>query len=192
MIGRLHGTVVEKSVSRVLLDVAGVGYEVEVPLTTFYRLVDDDEVTLHTHLAVREDAQQLFGFYTVRDRDLFRSLIKVNGVGPRLALTILSGMESEALAQCIADGDVTTLVALPGIGKRTAERLVLDLRDKLSAFGDAQTVKSRPASDNMADAESALIGLGFKPQEAARALSGIEDEHADVETLIKQALKSLS
>ena len=192
MIGRIRGTVVEKSVSRVLLDVGGVGYEVDIPLTTWYRLAEDDAVTLYTHLVVREDAHQLFGFYAVQDRDLFRSLIRVNGVGPRLALTILSGMESEALGRCIKEGDVKALVALPGIGKRTAERLILDLRDKLPEFAPGPVTTTKPAADNVADAESALIELGFKPQEAARVLAGIGDEGADVETLIRQALKALT
>lgn len=190
MIGRLCGKIIEKSISRVLLDVSGVGYEVEIPLTTYYRLAADESATLYTHFVVREDAQQLFGFYTVGDRDLFRALIKVNGVGPRLALNILSGIESEALARCINDGDVNALVALPGIGKRTADRLILDLRDKLAPCSGEVAVE-KPATDSMADAESALIGLGFKPQEAARALAAVRNEKADVETLIKQALKSL-
>ena len=191
MIGRLHGTIIDKGLSRILLDVGGVGYEVDIPLTTYYRLAAEEIVTLYTHLAIRDDAHQLFGFYTERDRDLFRELIKVNGVGPRLALNILSGMESEALAQCIQAGDVNSLVALPGIGKRTAERLILDLREKLAEFGGG-SVLVKPSSDDMADAESALIQLGFKPQEAARALAGIADSGADVEVLIKQALKALS
>ena len=192
MIGRISGTIIERSVSRVLVDVGGLGYEVDIPLTTYYRLAAEESVTLHTHMVVREDAHQLFGFHTIEDRDLFRALIKVNSVGPRLALNILSGMESEALARCIQEGDVKALTALPGIGKRTAERLVLDLRDKLEAFaGDAQAPVV-PATDNMADAEAALIGLGFKPQEAARALAGIDGGGLDVEALIKQALKALT
>ena len=191
MIGRLHGSIIDKGLSRILLDVGGVGYEVDIPLTTYYRLAAEETVTLYTHLAIRDDAHQLFGFYTERDRDLFRELIKVNGVGPRLALNILSGMESDALAQCIRGGDVSSLVALPGIGKRTAERLILDLREKLAEFG-GEPVAVVPISDNIADAESALIQLGFKPQEAARALATIEDVGADVEILIKRALKALS
>lgn len=190
MIGRIRGKILEKTVSRVLLDVSGVGYELDIPLTTFYRLTADEVVTLHTHLVVREDAHQLYGFYRLLDRDLFRALIRVNSVGPRLALTMLSGMESEALAQCIRAGDIKSLVALPGIGKVTAERLVLDLREKLDAFS-GEPAPPKTASDSLSDAESALIELGFKPQEAARALSGIDDDGADVETLIKQALKRL-
>lgn len=191
MIGRIHGTIIERSVSRVLLDVGGVGYEIDVPLTTGYRLVAEDVVTLHTHLVIREDAHQLYGFYTVRDRDLFRALIKVNSVGPKLALTLLSGMESDTLALCIREGDVKALVALPGVGKRTAERLILDLQDKLADFAGAQRV-ARRTDDNVADAESALIELGFKPQAAARALASLSDAGANVETLIKQALKALA
>lgn len=190
MIGRIRGKLVERSVTRVVVDAAGVGYEIDIPLTTFYQLPAEDDVVLYTHLVVRDDAQQLFGFTSTRDRDLFRALIKVNGVGPRLALTMLSGMEADALAHCIRAGDTRSLVALPGIGKRTAERLILDLKDRIPEFGDTD-VAARKSNDNLADAETALIGLGFKPQEAALALAHVEDESADVATLIKQALKAL-
>lgn len=194
MIGRIQGNIIEKSVNRVLLDVGGLGYEVEIPLTTYYRLEGSgDAIVLHTHLVVRDDAHLLYGFYTLSDRDLFRELIKVNGVGPKLALTILSGMEAEGLGQCIRDNDVKALVALPGVGKKTAERLILDLRDKLPHLaGELASVVPLRANDNLADAESALIELGFKPQEAARALARVENADADVESLIRQALKALA
>ncbi|HKI74726.1 MAG TPA: Holliday junction branch migration protein RuvA [Pseudomonadales bacterium] len=190
MIGRIRGKLAERSVTRLLVDVGGVAYEIDIPLTTFYQLPADDDITLYTHLVVRDDAHQLFGFHSVDDRDLFRALIKVNGVGPRLALTILSGMESDVLAQCIRAGDTKSLVALPGIGKRTAERLILDLKDRVPELG-TPAAGSKHLQDNLADAESALIGLGFKPQEAALALAQVEDDSADVATLIKQALKAL-
>lgn len=192
MIGRIQGKIIEKTVTQVLLDVNGVGYEIDIPLTTYYRLIGDNEtVTLHTHLVVREDAHHLYGFYTGIERELFRALIKVNGVGPRLALTILSGMEAEALAQCIQANDIKALTGLPGVGKKTAERLILDLRDRLPELSGERPPAPDEVPDNVADAESALIGLGFKPQEAALALSRVDADGADVETLIKQALRAL-
>ncbi len=194
MIGRLYGRVIEAAPGQVLLDVGGVGYEVDIPVSTFERIAGtDDPVTLFTHLAVREDAQQLFGFADRADRDLFREVIKVKGVGPRLALTILSGMPGNELVQAVHHKDVKALTAISGVGKKTAEQLVLDLSGKLPeiALADLDQAPGRSTSGNMADAEAALIGLGFKPQEAALALARVEDETADVETLIKQALKAL-
>lgn len=194
MIGRLHGRIIEAAPNEVLLDVGGVGYEVDIPLSTFERISGSTEaVTLFTHLAVREDAQQLFGFAERADRDLFREIIKVKGVGPRLALTILSGMPGNQLIQCVHHKDIKALTAISGVGKKTAEQLVLDLSGKLPdiAMAELDSTATRSASGNMADAEAALIGLGFKPQEASLALARVEDENADVETLIKQALKGL-
>jgi len=196
MIGQLRGVLLEKNTTGLLMDVAGVGYEVEVPLSTFVLLPESgDDVLLHIHMVVREDAQLLYGFESRRERDVFRTLIRVNGVGPRLGLAILSGIEAPELARLVRDDDVKTLVGIPGIGKKTAERLIVELRDRLSEWieeGSDSTIPGRPASDSLRDAETALISLGYKPQDAARALTLVEDDTADVEVLIRQALKVLS
>lgn len=194
MIGRIRGALIEKSMTMVLVDASGTGYEIEIPFTTYYRLPDvGDEVVLHTHFVVRQDAQLLYGFFTVAERDMFRSLIKVNGVGPKLALTILSGVESDVLTRCIRENDEKTLTGLPGVGRKTASRLIMEMRDRLPEWEpDARQASPGGGEDRAADAEAALVGLGFKPQEAARALARIDEPGPDVETLIKQALKVLS
>ncbi len=206
MIGRLRGTLAAKQAPELLVDVNGVGYEVSAPMTTFYRLgAVGDEVTLHTHLVVREDAQLLFGFATHEERTLFRELIKVNGVGPKLALGILSGIEAEVFVRCVQDGDVSTLVRIPGIGKKTAERLVIEMRDRLRNIGAVEVkggtpsfIAAAPATPTQ-DAQSALETLGYKPQEAARAIAAIEKVAAgnnetglSSEELIRRALRSLA
>lgn len=194
MIGRLRGLLAVKDLNEILVDVGGIGYEVEIPLTTFYDLPEiGTEVLIHTHMVVREDAQLLFGFGTLDERSLFRTLIKVNGVGPKLAISILSGIETKAFAQAVKLKDVKALVALPGVGKKTAERLIVEMQDRLADIPDAgsQTIATKQ-SDPLADAEAALINLGYKPQEASRALSGIEDPDDSIENLIKQALKNLA
>jgi Holliday junction DNA helicase RuvA len=193
MIGRLVGIVVEREPGQLLIDVGGVGYEVEISLNTFAQLAEiQGAVTLHTHLVVRDDAHLLYGFGTTQERVMFRALIKVNGVGPRMALAILSGLDAANFAAAVLNNDVKTLTGLPGVGKKTAERLIIEMRDKVEAFGIVtEGATSIAAGDVSEDAESALIGLGFRPQEAARALSQIDDPAEDVETLIKQALKLL-
>lgn len=195
MIGRIRGCLIDKSMTHALVDTGGVGYEIAIPFTTFYRLPDEgEEVVLHTHFVVREDAQLLYGFSTAAERDMFRSLIKVNSVGPKLAITILSGVESDALAQCIREKDEETLTGLPGVGSKTAVRLINEMRDRLPEWEPREGVHSesnRPR-DVLADAEAGLVGLGFKPQQASKALASIETPGENVETLIKQALKALS
>ncbi|MCB1644300.1 MAG: Holliday junction branch migration protein RuvA [Pseudomonadales bacterium] len=194
MIGRLRGRVIERTSNQIVLDVNGVGYEVDVPLTTWFDLeASDREVMLYTHLVVREDAQLLYGFSTENERALFRALIRVNGVGPKMAITILSGVDAVAFARCVETDDVKTLTALPGVGKKTAERLIIEMRDRLPALGltgETPVAVVQPA-DHLADAESALVGLGFRPQDAAKALARVEDPAADVESLIRQALRNL-
>ncbi len=193
MIGRISGRLLEKMPTEVLVDVNGVGYEIAVPLTTFYQLGDvEDEVLLHTQMIVREDAQLLYGFSSLSERELFRSLIKVNGVGPKLAITILSGVDARAFSQCVRDNDVKSLVALPGVGKKTAERLIVEMRDRLPDVDQETEALVETNPDNLADAEAALTGLGFRPQDASRALAGLEDTDASVEELIKQALRILT
>tara|TARA_B100001059_G_C17730229_1_gene525773 strand:+ start:240 stop:839 length:600 start_codon:yes stop_codon:yes gene_type:complete len=196
MIGRLQGVVIEKQAPDLLLDVQGVGYEVLVSLSTFFAVPDVGEsVTLHTHFVVREDAQQLYGFAELGERTLFRHLIKVNGVGPKMALAILSGMSASEFALCVHHNDVATLVKLPGVGKKTAERLVIEMRDRL---GDIETSASPHSAVTSAttgiveEAESALIALGYRPQDATKMVSRAESNDIDsAEQLIRAALKSM-
>lgn len=196
MIGLLRGRVLDKQPPTVLIDVQGVGYEVDAPMTTFYDLPPvGHEVTLYTHLAVREDAHTLYGFVRLADRTLFRHLLKVNGVGARLALGILSGMDAGQFIACVQAGDTAALVRLPGIGKKTAERLVIELRDRLAAetgvaAAPAGAVGLPPASP-VEDAVSALVGLGYKPQEASRMVRAVSAKDLSSEELIRQALQSV-
>ena len=194
MIGWLRGTLREKNNSNVLLDVGGIGYEVDIPTLGIARLPPNgEEAELHCHMVVRDDRHELFGFVTRDERDVFRELIKVNGVGPRLGVAILSGLDTGQLARCVREGDIKALQAMPGVGKKTAERVIIDLRDKLDAFETTLTAPTPalPAGGPFEDAEEALIGLGFRPADAARALAQLEDPPDDVETLIRLALKGL-
>ena len=193
MIGRVQGNILEKSPHQVVVDVQGLGYEIEIPLTTYFLLGDTgSRVTLFTHQVVREDAHLLFGFYTATERELFRALIKVNSVGPKLAVAILSGVDAAAFSRCIQNNDVKTLTSLPGVGKKTAERLIIELRDRLPVLAPGAQQVLPQVADFLADAETALIGLGYKHQDAARVLGQLEDQDASVENLIRQALKALS
>ena len=196
MIGRLQGTVIDKQAPDLLLDVQGVGYEVLVSLSTFFAVPEvGQSVTLHTHFVVRDDAQLLFGFSELGERTLFRHLIKVNGVGPKMALTILSGMSASEFALCVHNNDVATLVKLPGVGKKTAERLVIEMRDRVGDIeagpsGVAPVASKQP--DIAEEAESALIALGYKPQDAAKMVSrAVSDDISSAEQLIRAALKSM-
>jgi Holliday junction DNA helicase RuvA len=190
MIGRLTGLLAEKSPPLVLVDVNGVGYEVDVPMSTFYNLPAlGERVTLLTHFVVREDAQQLFGFLTGEERSTFRQLVKISGVGPRTALAILSGLSVGELAQAVSAQQAGRLVKVPGIGKKTAERLLLELKGKLGpdlAGGTAQV-----ASDAQADIVQALMALGYNEKEAAAALKALPAD-IGVSEGIKQALKALA
>ncbi len=201
MIGRIRGTLAFKQPPDILVDVGGVGYEIQVPMTTLFQLPEPGaEVSLVTHFVVREDVQQLFGFIDERDRGLFRQLIRVSGVGPKLALAILSGMDADSFARCVHNEDLKSLVALPGVGKRTAERLLVEMRSKLDdwfgaldgAAGTAPAARRASPADAVADAESALVALGYRPQEAARAVAAVnDDDAAGSEELIRRALKSM-
>ncbi len=203
MIGRLRGTVVEKQPPFLLLDVSGVGYELQAPMTTFYRLpAPGAEVVLHTHLSITENLHQLFAFIDQRDRALFRTLIKVNGVGPKLAIAILSGMEADDIARCVREQNVTALTKVPGIGKKTAERLIIELQDRLKTWDlpHAEQSTNHPQlgatiiSDVLAEAESALIALGYKPVEAAKMIASAAKHHPDASSqeLIRLALRSIA
>ncbi len=194
MIGRITGQILEKNLGFVLIDVSGVAYEIEIPHSTFDQLQEvDHTVTLHTHLVVREDAQLLYGFYSQRERELFRSLIKVNKVGPKVAISILSSVETDAFVRCIREKDVRTLNAIPGVGKVMAERLIVEMGNKLQQWEAEMPVSvgKHVSRDALADVESALIGLGFKPTEASRAIARLDEPGDDVELMIKQALRSL-
>jgi Holliday junction DNA helicase RuvA len=196
MIGLLRGTILDKQPPHLLLEVQGVGYELEAPMTTFYELpATGGMVTLYTHLAVREDAHLLYGFAKITDRDLFRHLLRVNGVGARLALTILSGMDAGAFAGCIQAGDTATLVRLPGVGRKTAERLVIEMRDRLDsltgiALTPSGSAVARAPSSPLEDAVTALIGLGYKPQEASRMVRAIDTAELTSEEIIRTALQA--
>ncbi|HHJ39012.1 MAG: Holliday junction ATP-dependent DNA helicase RuvA [Methylothermaceae bacteria B42] len=191
MIGFLRGVLSAKQPPSLLLDVGGVGYEVDAPMSTFYQLPDiGSQVMIFTHLIVREDAHALYGFASESERGLFRALIKVNGVGPRMALGILSGLSAEEFSRCIQQGDTASLQRLPGIGKKTAERLIIEMRDRLPQQNDAALPLASGASvDPLAEAAEALEALGFKPAEAGRLLKKVADEADSVEELIRLALK---
>lgn len=196
MIGFLRGVLAAKAPPYLLLDVHGVGYEVEAPMTTFYNLPAVGATTqLYTHLVVREDAQQLFGFSSEADRLLFRLLIKISGVGPKLALTILSGLSADAFEQCIRNNDTHALVRLPGVGKKTAERLMIEMRDRLPKHEGGSdfsaTAHTFGSLDNSPKQEAvgALIALGYKPQDASRMVQNVAGDDKSCEELIRLALQ---
>ena len=201
MIGRLQGVLLSKLPNQILLDVSGVGYEVEISFNSYCQLPDvQASVCLHTHLIVREDAHLLFGFASHDERTLFRLLIKINGVGPKLALAILSGMEAQALAACVQHQDVAAMVKIPGVGKKTAERLVMELRDKMGDWHAAQELSAtsiKPVNSLLdtaqKEAESALINLGYKPAQATKAVAAAVKENPNGASadLIRLALKGI-
>ncbi len=200
MIGRIRGTLLEKQAPHLLIDVQGIGYEVQVSLNTFFNLPDlNQPLSLHTHLVVREDAQLLYGFSDDSERHLFRELIRISGVGPKLALAILSGMSAQEFVSCVRNSDSATLVRLPGVGKKTAERLLVEMRDRLDNWHGAADA-GRAVSEQVTgkagilEAEYALISLGYKPQEATRMVAAHivkGDDTPPSEELIRQALKSV-
>jgi Holliday junction DNA helicase RuvA len=199
MIGRLKGTLLRKEPPALMVDVSGVGYELEAPMTTFYELpAVGESVTLHTHLVVREDAHLLYGFVRESQRWLFRELLKVTGVGPRIGLAVLSGMSEEELARAIAGEDIARLARVPGIGRKTAERLAMELRDRLPAAGAPggevlmTADKAGAATDPAGEAVSALIALGYKPNEASRAVRAVPGKNLSAEEIIRQALKGMA
>mgnify|MGYP003769086141 FL=1 len=200
MIGQIRGKLIEKNPPEILMEVGGITYELQIPMSTLYQLPElGRDVLLHTHFVVREDAQLLYGFYDKGDKAMFRALIRVNGVGPKLALGILSGMDVNEFVRTVRNNDVTTMANLPGIGNKTAERLIIEMRDRLSEW---DTSASSPTSASLGlaeagikkDAETALIGLGYKPPQATRAISQVlkdNPEISDNEELIRLSLKSM-
>lgn len=194
MIGRLQGTLLEKQPPAILIDVQGVGYELEASMSTFYHLPECGEtITLHTHMVVREDAQLLFGFYSQSERLMFRNLIRISGVGPKLALTILSGISAEEFTRCIMEGDSKALTQLPGVGKKTAERLVVELKDRLDKDDAIKLPGMLAKVDTQAspvnDAVSALISLGYKAQQASQMIRSLDVEGKSTEEIIRAALQ---
>jgi Holliday junction DNA helicase RuvA len=193
MIGRLRGTLVHKEPPVLLVDVGGVGYELEAPMATFYDLpVVGETVTLHTHLVVRDDAHLLYGFSRESQRRLFRNLLKVSGVGPRVALALLSGLSEQEFADCVASEDIARISRVPGIGRKTAERLIVEMRDKVQG-GTVEPGGPAAASEvplnAVGEAVSALMALGYKPNEASRLVRGVQTEGLATEDIIRQALK---
>jgi Holliday junction DNA helicase RuvA len=189
MIGRIHGVLTEKNPPQVVVVTHGVGYEIDVPMSTFYHLPRTGEnVELLTHLVVREDAQLLYGFLTAGERTAFRQLLRVSGVGPKVALAVLSGLSVEDLARAIAAQDAARLTRVPGVGKKTAERLVLELRDKLPAVPGTERSEAAPAR---ADVVNALLALGYDDREAQAAVKQLPAELALADA-IRQALKHLA
>ncbi|WNJ95450.1 Holliday junction branch migration protein RuvA [Vibrio ruber] len=204
MIGRLRGILLEKQPPEVLIEVGGVGYEVQMPMSCFYELPEvEQEAVIYTHFVVREDAQLLYGFNSKAERALFRAVIKANGVGPKLGLAILSGMTASQFVECVKREDVSMLVKLPGVGKKTAERLVVEMKDRLASFPTSEidefelvqdSAPIRPqntASHAEEEAVSALLTLGYKPQQASKIVAQIAQPGMSSETLIKEALRAM-
>lgn len=205
MIGRIRGILIEKQAPEVLIEAAGVAYEIQLSMTSYYQLPDaGQEAILYTHFVVREDAQLLFGFADKEERALFRELIKANGVGPKLALTILSGMSASQFMQCINHDDLTSLVKLPGVGRKTAERLVVEMRDRLKKMmlsqdtGSAVKGGALPQAHSFVisngpkdEALSALLALGYKAPQATKVVNSVYVEGISSEDLIREALRSM-
>lgn len=196
MIGWLRGTLRAKRPPQLLLEVGGVGYELEAPMTTFYELPDSgQEIALFTHQIVREDSINLYGFGKAEERDLFRSLLKVNGVGAKVGLALLSGMDGKALGRCVAEGDTAMLSSVPGIGKKTAERLVIELRDRLKGMGESMPPmaglngESNCELDPVAEAVEALVALGFKASDAGQRIRAVQETGLSCEQLVRLALQ---
>lgn len=198
MIGRLTGKLIEKQPPHILVDVNGVGYLLSASMNTCYKLPElNQDVVLHTQMIVREDAQLLYGFFDKRERDLFNSLIKVNGVGPKMALAILSSMDPDGFVACVDNNDGKSLTSIPGVGKKTAERLIVEMRDRLKNWQPivVNLASNVEASDQgkqaFHDAIGALIALGYKPQEASKMISRIAGDNMSSQDLIKASLQSV-
>jgi Holliday junction DNA helicase RuvA len=190
MIGFLRGMLVVKRPPQLTLDVGGVGYELEAPMSTFYRLPDAGQpLSLVTHLVVREDAHALYGFFTESERSLFRNLLKISGVGPKIALGVLSGMSVEGFYQCVRDKDLVSLTKIPGIGRKTAERLAMEMADRLpeSLGAEAAALPARSLAEG--EAHGALLALGYKPGEVVKMLKDLDGVRSSTEDLIREALK---
>jgi Holliday junction DNA helicase RuvA len=193
MIGQLRGKLLRKAPPALIVDVNGVGYELEAPMSTFYRLPEvGSEVQLATHLVVREDAHLLYGFATEDERRLFRDLLRVTGIGPKIGLALLSGIDVDTFMRCVEAQDAAALTRIPGIGRKTAERLLIEMRDRIRALG--QLPATAPAAGAVAgaraEAYAALVALGYRPVEVNRLLQGVEQDGAGTEELIRRALQA--
>jgi len=205
VIGRLRGIILEKQPPEVVIEAAGIGYEVQMPMSCFYELPEaGQEVTIATHFVVREDAQLLYGFNKKSERDLFREVIKANGVGPKLGLAILSALTASQFVLCVENEDISTLVKIPGVGKKTAERLLVEMKDRLKGWGEgdlftpaldtaASQAQSAASEKNRAEDEavSALIALGYKPQQASKVVAQVAQDDMPSEVIIREALRSM-
>ncbi len=210
VIGRLRGTLVEKNSPEILIECAGVGYEVTMPMTSIYALPElEQQATIYTHFVVREDAQLLYGFANKVERKLFRLLIKVNGVGPKLALAILSNMSADQFVSCVRHDDISAIVKIPGVGKKTAERLLIEMRDRLKDWQAQQihlvsddgvipeqlsaelSQETTFVNDNKGDAINALLSLGYKQVQADKAVKSVYNRGMSSENIIRDALKSM-
>ncbi len=190
MIGFLRGTLVSKRPPTLTVDVGGVGYELEAPMSTFYRLPDAGQsLSLVTHLVVREDAHVLFGFFTEAERALFRALLKISNVGPRIALGVLSGMSVDGFYQCVRDKDLVSLTKIPGVGRKTAERLLIEMADRLPEALDGGVAAAPARSQTEGEAQGALLALGYKPGEVTRMLKDLDGLRLSTEEMIREALK---
>lgn len=199
MIGCLIGEVLALEAPTVLLNVNGVGYEIDTPLTTFCQLQKGQKITLWTHLTVREDAQLLYGFLEAREKTIFRTLLKVNGVGPKMALGILSTLSVEMLIHTVENEDINTLIKVPGVGKKTAERLMIELRDRFKAMASGHAPTNSTASQiqfmgnsAVAEAEAALQSLGYKPAETQKLINAVKADFTEASDIIRAALKSMN
>jgi holliday junction DNA helicase RuvA len=195
MIGRLRGVLLLKQPPHLLLDVNGVGYEIDAPMSTFYDLPElGKEVVLHTHLAIKEDAHSLYGFGHESERALFRTLLKITGVGAKMALAVLSGASAEEFSRLIQSADITALTRIPGVGKKTAERMIVELKDKLGSLPQGVGLPGRhlsaSATDPLSEASVALAALGYKPNEVSMLLKRIEEPGLSAEELIRKALQA--
>ncbi len=194
MIGRLSGKILEKNPPEVLLEVSGIGYEILCPMSTFYEISNESNVSLHTHLAVKEDSHTLYGFISKDEKTLFRELIRVNGIGPKVALAILSHLNVVSLMNAVANEDDALLAKTPGIGKKTAQKLIVELKDRLEKLQLSNTqhqkITASNSNPNTQKATQALQALGFKTKEADKMLSAINDESLSTEELIRLALQN--
>ncbi len=194
MIGYLRGKIISKKPTKLLVDVNGVGYLINISISTFEKIADKEEVSLYTYLSVRESALDLYGFYTLAEKEMFELLISVSGIGPKSAQSILSGIQIEDLKEALRTGNITRLVSIPGIGRKTAERLMVELRDKADSVSDSSEDFKTGASTIRYDAITALVNLGYNQKVAERAVRAITDKQPNIsiEDLIKETLVSLN
>ncbi len=194
MIGYISGKIISKKPTKVLVDVGGVGYLINISISTFEKIADKEDVALYTHLSVKEDALDLFGFYTLSEKEMFEMLISVNGIGPKSAQGILSGIQIADLKEAIKTNNIARLISIPGIGRKTAERLMIELRDKVESLGDSGEFGSVSSSNVRGDAITALVNLGYNQKVAERVVRSITERNpgAAIEDLIKEALASLN